>query len=286
MALHKLIATGKQSLKHLVDAMDRPALRPVVGVAATGWATARYRRSCRVRWADGMWTHTYSDLTIPGQPPGRAPSPEKFLAEVDEVFTYAYRVKPGDVVFDVGAGIGAETLAFSRAAGPTGKVVSIEAHPGTFAMLRSLCQLNGLGNVTPLDIAAADAEGELIITDVTDHVTNSVMSNDATDGARVKARRLDAVAEELGVDHIDFLKVNIEGAEVLALPGMGSLIDRTANVCISCHDFLADQGGSDAMRTKAFVRGFLTDHGFAVISRDDSPKPWIRDYLYGARSSA
>ena len=38
----------------------------------------------------------------------------------------------------------------------------------------------------------------------------------------------------------------------------------------------ADQGTS----TKAFVRDFLIERGFLVITRDDAPDPWTRDYVY------
>ena len=97
-------------------------------------------------------------------------------------------------------------------------------------------------------------------------------------------RRLDGIAAELGVERVDLLKLNIEGAERDALAGMPDLIERTRHVCISCHDFLADRGGSDELRTKAFVRQFLLERGFTLTNRDNAPDPWTRDYVYGVNT--
>jgi hypothetical protein len=80
----------------------------------------------------------------------------------------------------------------------------------------------------------------------------------------------------LGITRIDLLKMNIEGAEREAIRGVGALLANTHHVCISCHDFLG-------MPTKAEVRQFLTEHGFAVTAREDAREPWTRDYLYGVR---
>jgi hypothetical protein len=111
------------------------------------------------------------------------------------------------------------------------------------------------------------------------------MSNTVVDvngqGVDVPARRLDDVADDLGITKVDFLKMNIEGAERMALEGMERLIGSTRHVCVACHDFVAEQGGPGRMRTKAFVRDFLCDRGFSLTSREDAPDPWTRDYLYG-----
>jgi hypothetical protein len=67
---------------------------------------------------------------------------------------------------------------------------------------------------------------------------------------------------------------------------MGTVLAKTQHVCISCHDFLADDGGPEDLRTKAFVRDFLIERGFRVIPRDDAPDPWTRDYVYAVNTRA
>jgi Methyltransferase FkbM domain len=88
----------------------------------------------------------------------------------------------------------------------------------------------------------------------------------------------------LDITHIDLLKMNIEGAEVSALRGVGPLLAKTRHVCIACHNFLADEGGAETLRTKATVRELLAGHGFDVWTRDDAPDPWTRDYVYGVNT--
>jgi FkbM family methyltransferase len=265
--------------QELVNRLDRPGRRLLLTLPGSVWVTLKYRRLCLVYWRDDAWIHHYRGAKIPHASLGRAAPPEVFTSDAREIFLYDYRPQEGDVVFDVGAGIGAETLVFSRLIGPAGRVVSVEAHPGTYRRLLDLCRVNSLVNVTPLNVAVSDREGVAAVSDLPDHARNTLL--DDGDGIRVPLRRIDGIATELGITHIDLLKMNIEGAEDDAIRGLGNLLVNTHHVCISCHDFLADDGGGDELRTKASVRQFLTDHGFVVRARDDALEPWTRDYLYG-----
>ena len=78
---------------------------------------------------DGVWIHKYSDGVI-------AATNIKFNMSVSGVFKrtrynclYNYKLEKGDVIIDVGAGIGEETLVFSKGVGQSGKVVSISSVP-------------------------------------------------------------------------------------------------------------------------------------------------------------
>jgi FkbM family methyltransferase len=243
-----------------------------------------YGTPCLVYWRNGSWVHRYPGAAIPHASLGRAAPPAVFTADAHALFLHEYKPRSGDVVFDVGAGIGAETLVFSRLVGKTGRVVSLEAHPRTYARLVALCRVNRLGNVTALQIAASDEDEEVRISDF-DHYLQNVVLDSAQEGIEVSARRLDSIANELGIEHIDLLKMNIEGAERVALDGLGAMLASTRHVCISCHDFLADDGGGDELRTKELVRTLLLQQGFRISTRDDAQDPWTRDYVYGVRTA-
>jgi FkbM family methyltransferase len=269
----------------VVRRLDRPGRRGLLTLPGSIWVSLTYRSPCLVYWRDGAWIHHYRGAKIPHASFGRAAPPRVFTAQAREMFLYEYIPQAGDVVFDIGAGVGAEMLLFSRLVGPSGRVVSVEAHPRTYGRLADLCNANGLRNVTPLQLAVSDTDGTVAISDLDHHLRNAVLEAHV-DGIEVPARRIDTLAGELDVDRIDLLKMNIEGAERQAIQGMGTVLADTRHVCISCHDFLADDGGPEELRTKAFVRDFLIEHGFRVITRDDAPDPWTRDYVYAVNTRA
>jgi FkbM family methyltransferase len=267
----------------VVERLDRPGRRWLLVVPGSFWVSFIYRAPCLVYWRDGAWIHRYRGAKIPHAGLGRAAPPAVFTEHARDTALYAYTPNKGDVVFDVGAGVGSETLLFSRLVGASGRVVSIEAHPRTYGRVVELCNANGLANVTPLQVAAAESDGTVTISDLANHLRNTTLAA-ADEGIEVPARRLETLARSLDITHIDLLKMNIEGAEVSALRGLGQLLSNTRNVCIACHDFLADEGGDETLRTKAVVRDLLVAHGFDLRTRDDAPDPWTRDYVYGVKA--
>src|SRR5438876_11003840 len=115
----------------VVDRLDRPGRRLLLTAPGSLWVSLKYRSPCLVYWRDGAWIHHYRGARIPHASLGRAAPPDVFTAEARDIFLHAYTPRPGDIVFDVGAGIGAETLLFSRLVGPSGRVISLEPPPRT-----------------------------------------------------------------------------------------------------------------------------------------------------------
>jgi FkbM family methyltransferase len=219
-----------------------------------------------------------------GEVRGSAMADESLDDESRLIFLHEYMPRAGDVVVDAGAGNGMEVVTFSRLVGPSGRVIAIEAHPDSFAALRLLCARNGLRNVELINAALASESGIVRISDHDDPLLNATVGN-MQRGIPVPATTLDEIFVRRGINHADFLKMNIEGAEVDALRGSVRSIKKTRHVCIGCHDFLAEDGrGGVEMRTKEAVREFLERAGFAVTSQMHE-LPWISDYVYGERSS-
>ena len=88
----------------------------------------------------------------------------------------------------------------------------------------------------------------------------------------VEGVRFDDLWRELNIGAIDFLKMNIEGAERLALPGCREALKQTRSACIAAHDFRAARGEGEHFRTLNFVRSFLSDAGFSILTRDQDPR--------------
>jgi FkbM family methyltransferase len=262
------------ALLKLAAAANRMGFGPLVARAAS----MAYRGSSFAIDGKGRWVNRQPEATFvsPTLHTTRFAAARQWVLDH---WTWGYCPKRGDTVIDVGAGIGEETVVFSQLVGEQGRVISIEAHPQTYSCLRKTIELSGLTNVTPLCCALADKDGELFISDAEFHLGNSVIGQSA--GTRVPARSFDSLARELGLDDVGLIKMNIEGAEKLAVEGIAATAPNIRNLVISCHDFLVDSyGAGPEMRTKSHVRGKLESEGFSISTRPDAPEPWVRDYLY------
>jgi methyltransferase FkbM-like protein len=101
-------------------------------------------------------------------------------------------------------------------------------------------------------------------------------------GIPVPATTIDAIHRNLRLGQVQFLKMNIEGAERFAIRGMTETLSQTEVLCISCHDFLAAVTGDDALRTKNTVKQFFQDNGFHIVERLDlGLPPYVRDQVWG-----
>lgn len=247
------------------------------------WIASRLYRDRRFGVdADGHWVNHQREATVVS-PSLHLTEYAKVRSWVIENWCWDYLPQEGDTVIDVGAGIGEETLIFSHLVGPSGRVISIEAHPDTFACLWQTIGKSGLDNVTAVQCAIAESDGQISMGTADCHVASSMMEGGEI---IVPARSLDSLALELGIGKVAFMKMNIEGAEKLAVRGMAAMFPRLAHCCISCHDFIADLGGSDEFRSKYEVRAALEVESFDIRTRPDDPQSWVRDYLYASRGQA
>ena len=204
------------------------------------------------------------------------------LEQARDCWMFLYEPKIGDVIIDIGAGSGVDVLEFSRRVGASGKVIAVEAHPGSFELLQKLCERNALTNVVCRQYAVMDRQGVARISDNPGCDANTMAHGptDAEEGIQVVSVTVDALVEECGLERVDFLKMNIEGAERLAIQGMSGTVGRTGHVCIACHDFRGAE--DDWYRTKGSVKEFLGRHGMQPICREDHEKPWVRDHVHAA----
>jgi FkbM family methyltransferase len=140
-------------------------------------------------------------------------------------------LRRGMTVVDAGAHHGFYTLLASKCVGRSGRVVAIEPSPRERARLQSHLRLNRCSNVNLVACATGDDPGEtdLHIVDGFEDGFNSLRppAIDApTQAVKVQVRRLDDILSALDIESIDFLKLDVEGAELSALYGALMLLSR------------------------------------------------------------
>ncbi len=237
------------------------------------------RRLCRVRHRIDFWEYRWSEGIFANftKYPKLHITPEDPTGQCD-VFFWDYQPKSNDIVLDVGAGLGEEVFALRTRVGPSGRVFGFEAHPATFAKLTLLCELNGWSNVEVFQAAIIDHSGPVCISNDDDYQTNNVFCPGAHE---VEGIALDDFVVQRGILHVDYIKMNIEGAERLAILGMDELAKITDHICISCHDFLGTEWG----RTSEQVRAWLESKGFSVLNRPNDRRPWVPFYMYASKTN-
>jgi FkbM family methyltransferase len=146
-------------------------------------------------------------------------------------------VQPGWTVVDIGAHIGYSTLLLAKCVGPKGKVIAFEPLTQNFKMLEENIRLNQHTNVFAENLALMERPGQIELRSATPGALTWVAST-ATDAAaavesqRVNAVTFDGYAGRNGIARVDFVKMDVEGAETDVLSGMTGILERDRPVLL------------------------------------------------------
>jgi len=153
-------------------------------------------------------------------------------AMVDPYFGSGYITVPEDgVAFDVGANIGDVTMKLAQLC-PRGRVIAVEPVSEHARMIAVQMLLNGVKNVTCIEAALGDREGQIEI-----HVAGGQSSGYWGEGKTETARltTLPQLMRELGIVRIDLLKLDCEGAEWDILPAAEEVLPQIRQICMEFH---------------------------------------------------
>lgn len=181
-------------------------------------------------------------------------------------------VKPGWVAYDVGANIGYISLLFARAVGSKGSVFAFESLPDNLERMRVNVGLNPtLGNITIVPGA---------VTDVLTRVRFMMGPSDGMGKVKGSAGRQGKYDQSIDVPGItldDFvytqaqpvpqiIKMDIEGGEVLALPGMQRLlVEKRPLMFLELHGFEASKVVWDTLTQVGYTICRMTP-GYPLVS--------------------
>lgn len=147
--------------------------------------------------------------------------------ELNELDFVRATVRPGDVALDLGAHIGVYALRLARLVGPTGRVIAVDASGAHVEWLRRSVEANHFQSWTEvIHAAASNVDGAMWLRHPPGDSSSahSWLVEDVTgDAEPVRTIRVDDV---IG-DAVQFMKVDVEGAEGLALRGAQRLLERS-----------------------------------------------------------
>ena len=184
-------------------------------------------------------------------------------------------VTRGGTVIDVGANWGYFTLIAAAACGSGGRVVALEPDPRQFDALERNLSLNGFTHVRPVRAAAASGESTLTLVGYDDEAANRGTSRVAAAAdSRMPGRRFDVEATAIdtltaGIERVDLVKIDVEGAEDLVLEGMsvGLASRRYRVILLELHPPLLRDRGVDPEACVSRLR----DAGYRGWTIDASP---------------
>jgi FkbM family methyltransferase len=141
------------------------------------------------------------------------------LREKEEIRVCTEIVQQRNLVYDVGANIGAYAMLFSRLVGPSGKVIAFEPSPAVAKDLRANLALNGMANVDVVESAVGAEEGTARFDPVGGESAIGHVS--ASGSVTVKILALDGIGGDP-----DVIKIDVEGYESQVLLGSTKTIIR------------------------------------------------------------
>jgi FkbM family methyltransferase len=144
-------------------------------------------------------------------------------------------LRPGDTAIDVGANTGLHTLVMADAVGP-GRVLAIEPDAANTPRIVDNARLNGFVNITVVEAAASDSEGEATLyapSGAFGHAYSSLLVHEGNEWVlgdakprTVDALRLDTIVEREGLRGVTLVKIDAEGFEAAVLRGAHDLLAR------------------------------------------------------------
>ena len=146
-----------------------------------------------------------------------------FLSYEEEELSMQYRlIEKNDVVFDIGGNYGWYAIHIAKKF-PNNEIFSFEPVPSTFTKLRENMTLNEVNNINAINIGLSNKRGEFVFYCDPMLTVNASLSN-VNDNANAlevtcKVSVLDEYVSSNGIKKLDFIKCDIEGAELFALLG-------------------------------------------------------------------
>lgn len=182
-------------------------------------------------------------------------------------------IRPGDIVWDVGANVGFYSKKFSDIAGSSGKVFAYEPSPANLHRLNKA--VASLGNVTVMPVALGDRKDVVVFEQGTDPLgaTSRVVDKAARkSGRQVEIQLLsgDHLVSSGAVAMPNVIKIDTEGFELDVLRGLRQILQHKSlrTLCVEVHFGLLKERGLP--NAPSDIEKLLVSSGFSLVWPDAS----------------
>lgn len=175
-------------------------------------------------------------------------------------------VKRGNVCYDIGANLGFVSVLLGRLVGETGKVYAFEPVPRNASIIERNAKHNRLANIEVSRIALSSTDGTADLL-LAQHAGGAVLKSvgvpppDLAGSMAVETAALDTLVERQRLRAPDFIKLDVEGAEMDVLRGMERVLRKWRPVLVVEIDDALKQNCEDKL---AECRTFLHDLGYGT----------------------
>ena len=171
-----------------------------------------------------------------------------------------FNLHKGDTILDCGAHIGINTRDFAKIVGPTGTVIVMEpdyralgANISNSFNFKNIIYLPigawYINEIIPMGLCVEKFLGRSHLGDYQKHDTSATP---------IRVMRVDDLLEQLKIPKVNFIKMDIEAAEVMALKGMENTLKECDGFGIACYHVLFDKKG-DRIRTRNLIEPYLRE---------------------------
>ncbi|MCP4362597.1 MAG: FkbM family methyltransferase [Chloroflexi bacterium] len=162
--------------------------------------------------------------------------------------------QPGMTMLDIGAHVGYYSCRYANVLRKNGRILAFEPHPRTYATLSQ--NVRSFANVTPMQVALAETEGTAVLHDYLIMSASGSLHYDesmvALQQAQMRASDVaprlgetfqpqtfnvptaagDTILAKQGIERVDLIKMDIEGAELNALRGLRQTIANSPTLAL------------------------------------------------------
>jgi FkbM family methyltransferase len=204
-------------------------------------------------------------------------------------------IKPGDTFLDIGANGGIFSMLAARWVGPAGRVYAFEPSQREADILRRNIALNQFANIQVIQQAASNEDGVAKLAISQDGAMNALRetkhpAQHIQQWIEVATITLDTFLEQNAIERVDFIKMDVEGAERLVFQGSSRLLKQAEPLIIlfeaaevnaegfgyHVSDFLAE------LRAQGLWLYYLNAQGWPVAISEHLPKFGYQDYNFVA----